>query len=84
MKYRLTFLLFIFSIIVANSQEIDSTIQLLKPLDWELMSCAKSPIWVEPKETLLLVNDTDTPIHGYWIANTNQIREQKNAFVKAN
>ncbi len=84
MKYRITFLIFIFSTIGANSQEIDSTIQLLRPLDWEYMSCGKSPIWNASKETLELVNKTDKPIQGYWIANTNQIREQRNAFVNAN
>lgn len=84
MKNRMTFLIFIFSILGVNSQEIDSTIQLLKPLDWEFMSCGKSPIWKASEETLALVNKTNKSIQGYWIANTNQIRKQRKAFVKAN
>ncbi|MDA3894308.1 MAG: M1 family metallopeptidase [Salinivirgaceae bacterium] len=84
MKYIATFLILITSIISANSQAIDSTIQLLEPLDWELMSCGKSPIWRESKETLLLVNETDKSIQGFWISNTNLIRKQRRAFVNAN
>jgi len=57
---------------------------MLKSLDWELMSCGKSPIWREPKETLLIVNNTVKSIQGYWISHTNLIQKQRSAFVNSN
>ncbi len=84
MKYTTIFLFIFISVIGARGQKVDATIHLLKSLDWELMSCGKSPIWIEPKETLLIVNKTNKSIQGYWISNTNLIQKQENAFVNAN
>lgn len=83
MKYTTIFLFIFISIISVRGQEVDTTIHILKSLDWGLMSCGKSPIWIESKETLLIVNKTDKSIQGYWISNTNLIQKQGNAFVNA-
>ncbi len=84
MKYTTIFLFIFISIISVRGQEIDSTMQLLKPLDWKIMNCGKSPIWREQKETLLIVNETNKPIQGYWISHTNLIQKQRRAYVNPN
>ena len=80
----MTFLTLFISIISVKSQGIDTTLQLLEPLDWELMNFGKSPIWKESKETLLLINKTDKSIQGFWISNTNMLQKQRRAFVNPN
>ena len=74
----------IFISVGAKGQEVDTTSHLLKSLDWGLMSRGKLPVWIEPKETLLIVNKTDKSIQGYWISHINLIPKQGNAVVNAN
>ncbi|MEJ2055829.1 MAG: hypothetical protein P8X42_18090, partial [Calditrichaceae bacterium] len=71
------------SYINAIGQNNDTTIQVLKPLDWELMHCGKSTAGPKEKCTLFVKNETDKAIQGYWISNTNLLNKVKFAFVNA-
>lgn len=58
--------------------------QLLKPLDWEIMSCGKSTIGQKEACTIFVVNETDKPIQGYWLSNTNLFNKEKFASIDTN
>lgn len=47
------------------------------------MTCGRSPVWMEPTESLSIVNKTGKPVQGYWISHTNLIQKRKSAFVNA-
>jgi aminopeptidase N len=83
MKYKITLLLLIISFINGLSQNNDSIMQLLEPLDWEIMSCGKSELEQEDC-TLYIINETDKPIQGYWISNTNLLIKVNYGFIDAN
>jgi len=84
MKYRMIFVMLVFSIFGANSQEVDSTIQPLKPLDWEFLTCVKSEIGVQEKATIHLINDSKEPIQAYYISHLNRLQKPKFALVQPN
>jgi hypothetical protein len=83
MKYKITLSFLIFSFINILGQNNDSTIQLLEPLDWDIMSCGKSKIGQKEKCTLIILNETDKAIQACWISNTNLIGKPKFGFVGA-
>ena len=83
MKYKITLLFLIFSFINALGQNNDATVQLLEPLDWDIMSCGKSKIGQKEKCTLIILNETDKAIQACWISNTNLIGKPKFGFVGA-
>ena len=84
MKYKITLLFLVFSFINAICQNNDTTIQVLEPLDWEIMSCGKSKIGQKEECTLSIINETDKPIQGYWISNTNLLAKVRFGFIDAN
>jgi aminopeptidase N len=84
MKFKITLFFLIISFIFADSQNNDSSLHLLKPLEWKIMSCGKSKIGQKEKCTLFIVNETDKPIQGYWISNTNVLNKVKFGFIGAN
>lgn len=67
----------------AIGQYNDTTIQVLKPLDWEIIHCGKSTAGPKEKCTLFVKNETGKAIQGYWISNTNLLNKVKFAFVNA-
>ena len=79
----ITLLFVVFSFNNATSQNTDTTIQVLKPLDWKIMTCGKSKAGQKEDCKLLIINETDKPIQGYWISNTNQLNKVKFGFVEA-
>ena len=83
MKDKITLLFLIFSFINALGQNNDATVQLLEPLDWDIMSCGKSKIGQKEKCTLIILNETDKAIQACWISNTNLIGKPKFGFVGA-
>jgi aminopeptidase N len=84
MKYKITLLFFVFSFANAICQNNGTTIQVLEPLDWDLMYCGKSKIGQKDKCTLFIINETDKPIQAYWISNTNLLGKYKFGFIGAN
>jgi aminopeptidase N len=84
MKCKTVLLLLVISFIKAVSQNSDSTIQLLEPLDCQIMDCVKSKIGQKEKCVLFIRNETDKPIQGYWISNTNLLCKVKFGFIDAN
>lgn len=84
MKYKITLLFLIISFISALSQNNDSKIQLLEPLDWEIMSFGKSPKGQTENSTLFIINQTDKPIQSYWISNTNLLEKENFGFIDGN
>ena len=84
MKYKITLLFSVFIFINSICQDNDTTFKLLQSLDWEIMSCGRSPIGQTEKSTLFIVNETDKPIQGYWISNTNLLNKVKIGFIEAN
>lgn len=84
MKYKIAFLFLVFSFIGALSQNNDAAMQLLEPLDWEIMSCGKSKTGQTERCTLFIINETDKPIQGYWISNTNVLGKYKFGLIDAN
>lgn len=83
-KLKIAFFFLILSFFNVLSQNNNSTTLLLEPLDWEIMSCGKSKIGQTEKCTLFVMNETNKPIQGYWISNTNQLVKVKFAFIDAN
>ncbi|RQV93026.1 MAG: M1 family peptidase [Calditrichaeota bacterium] len=84
MKYITTFLILILSILRASGQEVDSTIHLLKPLDWEILNCVKSQIGQKEKATIQLINKSKKPIQAYFISHLNRLQKPKFALVEPN
>jgi aminopeptidase N len=80
----MSFIIFLISSLNTIGQNNDSTMQLLEPLDWEIMSCGKSTTGQNEKCTLLTLNKTDKPIQAYWISNTNLLVKVKFGFIDAN
>ena len=77
----LPFLVFLFN--TAISQNNDTTIQVLEPLDWKIMTCGKSKTGQKEDCKLFIINKTEKPIQGYWISNTNLLNKVKFGFIEA-
>jgi len=87
MKYKIVFLFLLFSFFSFSNvmcKNNEKKIQVLEPLDWEIMQCGKSKIGQKEKCTLFIINETDKPIQGYWLSNTNVLGKPKFAFIDAN
>jgi aminopeptidase N len=83
MKYTIAFVFIIMSFTNAESQSNNSSMQLLEPLDWVIMTCGKSEIGQKDKCALLIINETDQPIQGYWISNVNLLCKVDFGFINA-
>ncbi|WP_022669326.1 M1 family metallopeptidase [Desulfospira joergensenii] len=87
MKYKITLLFLLFSLLSSINvicKNNENNIQVLEPVDWEIMQCGKSKIGQKEKCTLFIINETDKPIQGYWLSNTNLLGKPKFAFIEAN
>ncbi len=82
MKYLTTFLILISSIIGVNGQEVDSTIHLLEPLDWKILTCVKSKTGQKEKATIHLINESKKPVQAYYISHLNCLQKPKFALVE--
>ena len=82
MKYITIFLFIFISAISVSGQEIDSTIQLLEPLDWEILTCVKSQNGQKGKATIQLINESKYPIQAYYVSHLNRLQKPKFAMVE--